>query len=171
MDQPKHCQLLHARTKWLFRSGRGPSLKFIELVDFEAFARDMIKQVTLFQGHRKFKDILHLRSVIQLKAAVANHVSAKRLSSLISPSSVQAHSSLNANDKHIWDKACLEELNGLKANNTWDTISEDKYNSIRHKVKALLPTMAISTIKFDSNGKPKRTKYRIVALGNLHRVH
>ena len=31
--------------------------------------------------------------------------------------------------------------------------------------------MAISTIKFDEDGKPKRTKYRIVALGNLDRVH
>ena len=171
MDQPKHGQLLHAKDKWLFRSGKGPSLKFIELVDFEAVARDMIKQFTLFQGHRKFKDIIHLRSVIQLKKAVANHVSAKGLSSLVSPSSVQAHSSLNPTDKSIWDQAYLEELNGLKANNTWDTITEDEYNSIRHKVKALLPTMAISTIKFDSDGKPKRAKYRIVALGNLDRVH
>ena len=31
----------------------------------------------------------------------------------------------------------------------------------------LLPTMAISTIKYDKDGLPKRAKYRIVALGNL----
>ena len=50
-------------------------------------------------------------------------------------------------------------------------ITEDDYNAIRHKVKALLPTMAISTIKFDEDGKPKRAKYRILALGNLDKVH
>ena len=31
--------------------------------------------------------------------------------------------------------------------------------------------MAISTIKYDENGRPKRAKYRIVALGNLEHVH
>ena len=31
----------------------------------------------------------------------------------------------------------------------------------------LLPTMAVSTIKFDKDGLPKQAKYRIVALGNL----
>ena len=30
-----------------------------------------------------------------------------------------------------------------------------------------MPTMAISTIKYDGNGNPDRAKYRIVALGNL----
>ena len=38
---------------------------------------------------------------------------------------------------------------------------------MKHKVGKALPTMAISTIKYDENGKPKRAKYRIVALGNL----
>ena len=30
-----------------------------------------------------------------------------------------------------------------------------------------MPTMAISVIKYDGDGKPVRAKYRIVALGNL----
>ena len=98
-------------------------------------------------------------------------MSAKGLSSLIAPSSLKAHSSMNKSDKKIWDAACLEEIKGLQSNHTWDTITEDEYNSIRHKVKALLPTMAINTIKFDQDGIPKRAKYRIVALGNLDRVH
>ena len=171
MDQPKHGQLLQSKDKWLFRSGKGSSTKFVELLDFNSVARDMIKHFTLFQGHRRFKDILHLRSTIQLKSAVANHVSAKGLSSLLAPSSVQAHSSMSPNDRKIWNDAYLEELRGLQNNNTWDTITEAEYNSIRHKVKALLPTMAISTIKLDADGNPKRAKYRIVALGNLDRVH
>jgi hypothetical protein len=35
------------------------------------------------------------------------------------------------------------------------------------KGKKALPTMAIATIKYDENNKPKRAKYRIVVLGNL----
>ena len=31
----------------------------------------------------------------------------------------------------------------------------------------LMPTVAISTIKFDGDGKPDRAKYRIVVLGHL----
>jgi hypothetical protein len=30
-----------------------------------------------------------------------------------------------------------------------------------------LPTMALATIKYDNNNRPKRAKYRIVVLGNL----
>jgi len=35
--------------------------------------------------------------------------------------------------------------------------------------KHILPAMAISTIKYDEVGKPKRAKYRIIALGNLEK--
>ena len=57
-------------------------------------------------------------------------------------------------DKTIWNDAYLEEIRGLQANNTWDTITEEEYNSIRYKVKALLPTMAISTINFMKTETP-----------------
>ena len=43
MDQPRHGQLLHANDKWLFKSGKGQSTKYIELLDFQSVARDMIK--------------------------------------------------------------------------------------------------------------------------------
>ena len=105
LEQPKHWTLIQTKDKWLFKSGKGPSSKFIELVDFNAAARDMIKQFALFQGHRKFKEIIHLRSIIQLKAAVANHVSAQGLSSLVAPSSLQSHATMNASDRDIWNKA------------------------------------------------------------------
>ena len=38
---------------------------------------------------------------------------------------------------------------------------------MRHLIGAALPTMALSTIKKDENGQPKRCKYRIVVLGHL----
>ena len=74
-------------------------------------------------------------------------------------------------DKEIWDAAYDEEIDGLKSRHTWDTISETEFQNIRHKVKAVLPSMTISTIKYDENGRPKQAKYCIVALGNLDRVH
>ena len=78
---------------------------------------------------------------------------------------------MSPQDKVIWDAAYQEEIQGLKSRHIWDTISEADFQKLRPKVKALLPSMAISTIKYDADGLPKRAKYRIVALGNLDRVH
>ena len=55
----------------------------------------------------------------------------------------------------------------LKNIDTWDVITEKQYQSLKHICKGVLPTIAISTIKPDKDGKPHRAKYRIVALGNL----
>ena len=165
MDQPKHGYLIQSKDKWLFKSGKGPTFTYIELLDFNAVARDMIKQLVLFQGHKRFKDILHLKSSIQLKAAVARHVSAAGLSNLIPPPSVDSHPKMSPQDKEIWDAAYLEEIKGLQSRHTWDTITEEEFHKLRPKVQAVLPSMAISTIKYDENG------YRIVALGNLDRFH
>ena len=50
----------------------------------------------------------------------------------------------------------------------WSYITEDEYKTLcKSFTPSILPTMAISTIKYDENGNPKRAKYRIVALGNL----
>ena len=69
-------------------------------------------------------------------------------------------------DKAIWDAVYMEELQGLKNKPTWETITESEFQALKHKGKAVLPSMAISTIKLDEAGKPKRAKYRILALGN-----
>ena len=49
--------------------------------------------------------------------------------------------------------------------------SESDFKQMWHKIKAVIPIMAISTIKTDEFGKPKRAKYRIVVLGNLDPIH
>jgi hypothetical protein len=46
-------------------------------------------------------------------------------------------------------------------------ISEEEYQNMNHIFGTLLLTMAISTIKYDGDGKPVQAKYRIVTLGNL----
>lgn len=61
--------------------------------------------------------------------------------------------------KKIWDAVYREEYYGLK-NTRID------YEKLKHKIK-VVPTIAISTIKFDEHGEPKHAKYRIVVLGHL----
>ena len=90
----------------------------------------MIKEFELFRGHKRFKEIHHLQSIIQLKAAVARHVSAKGLTTLVSPKSLHDHQRLTSADKQIWDDAYLEELQGLKDKKTWDTITEEEFRRI-----------------------------------------
>jgi hypothetical protein len=77
------------------------------------------------------------------------------------------HHKLHPDDKKTWDEAYCQEYQGLVDIDTWEMISEEDYQNMKHIVGTLLPTMAISTIKYDGNGKPVRAKYRIVALGNL----
>ena len=60
-----------------------------------------------------------------------------------------------------------EEKNGLANLPAWQCITEAEYNKIKTPQTKILPSMAISTIKFDKEGLPKHVKYCIVALGNL----
>jgi hypothetical protein len=66
-------------------------------------------------------------------------------------------------DKHMWDEAYSEEYDGLASIPTWEVLSEAQFKLLS-KGRKPLPSMAISTIKYDSNNKPKRAKYRIVVL-------
>ena len=50
---------------------------------------------------------------------------------------------------------------------TWEYITENEYKALRPIVGNALPTMAISKVKTDEDGKPERAKYCIVVLGNL----
>ena len=77
------------------------------------------------------------------------------------------HYQLHPDDKTTWDAAYADEYKGLTDIDTWEEISEEDYENSKHLFGNLLPTMAISTIKYDGDGKPVRAKYRIVALGNL----
>ena len=93
-------------------------------------------------------------------------MSAKDLSSDHIPTLLQ-HISLLPQDKKIWDDAYVEEFFGLKNLPGWVSISESQLKQIKSKCKGFISSMAISTIKYDENGNPKRAKYRIVTLGNL----
>jgi hypothetical protein len=73
---------------------------------------------------------------------------------------------MSSNDKSIWDAAYDEEFDGLTGIPTWEVLTEQQFKQLSKGAKPL-PSMAISTIKYDENNKPKRAKYRIVVLSNL----
>ena len=81
--------------------------------------------------------------------------------------SLLCHYQLNLDDRKSWDAAYSEEYDGLVNLDTWEVITEEDYRRMIHVTGHALPTMAISTIKKDEKGDPKRCKYRIVVLGNL----
>ena len=96
----------------------------------------------------------------------AKHVSAATLNNMIVPRLSQ-HNTLSTTDKEIWDAAYREEYKGLLNLPCWRTITEEDYQQLHPHIGFAIPTCAISTIKYDEIGLPKRAKYRIIALGNL----
>ena len=89
-----------------------------------------------------------------------------KVSPLKAPSLLHHHE-LSQNDHNIWDAAYKAEYDGLKNIETWELITDQQYQKLKHLYKGPLTTMAFTTIKKDRKGHPTRAKYRIVVLGNL----
>jgi len=106
------------------------------------------------------------RTQLGLRDCVLHHVLAHGLTSLIAPTSLKAHHTMNSNDRRIWDAAYDEEYDSLESLPTWEVVSEAEFRQFSKSQQAL-PTMAVAAIKYDSNNRPKRAKYRLVVLGNL----
>lgn len=88
------------------------------------------------------------------------------LYNLLAPTSLKNLNKLTSSDQAIWNAAYDEEFDGLSSIPTWEVISEEQFKQLKKSVKPL-PSMAIATIKYNANNKPKQAKYRIVVLGNL----
>jgi len=165
MSKPSHGKMkLSSTEEWHFYPGR--STEGILLQDLAANIQQLLDTGQLFKGHSKFKNVYDTRSQIGLKVCVLRHVSAHGLQSLLAPTSLRAHHKLSSNDKEIWDEAYAEEYDGLASLPTWEVITEEQFKLLSKGRKAL-PAMAIATIKYDMNNRPKRAKYRVVVLGNL----
>ena len=61
---------------------------------------------------------------------------------------------LSDNDKKIWRETYDKEYSGLKNLPVWKTITKSEYLKIRKIVGHTLPTMAISTVKYDEDNNP-----------------
>jgi hypothetical protein len=164
MSKPRHGTLKCSDTnEWSFYPGR--SSDGILLPDLSANCQNLLDTGQLFKGHTKFKNVYDACAQLGLKDCVLGHVSAHFLSSLIAPTSLKSHQSMSPNDKAIWDAAYDEEYDGLESLPTWEIVTEQQFHQLSKGRKAL-PTMAIATIKYDENNRPKRAKYRLVVLGN-----
>ena len=160
---PKQGYLIHSPTipgEWEFILGRKKMNPSIPIPNFEQDINSLIDNKKLFKGWRN----LRLASTARLLRAISNayyrHISAKKLTILKAPFLLK-HDQLPEIDKLLWDKSYKEEYEGLQKLGTW--------RQLKQVIKAkFLPTMAISTIKYDGEGKPNSCKYRIVALGNLN---
>ena len=91
----------------------------------------------------------------------ALHLTSSRAQDLnvMAAPSLLRHYQLHPQDRKTWDDAYNEEYDGLGKLETWEVITEADYLCMRHQTGTALPTMALSTIKKDENGKPKRCKY------------
>ena len=170
MPEPKqgYLQFNEQSEEWHFKPGRKntSNTSAIHLRDFHTLAQSMVQNKKIFQGWKTKRYCLSAR-VMRAKAnIIARHVSAQNLSSPIEPSLCKHHE-LPPGDKITWDASYKEEYDGLVKLDTWDFVTEEEYEKLRPIVGKALPSMAISTIKRDGDGKPVRAKYRIVALGNL----
>ena len=162
---------------WSFIPGRNKSKPPITLPNFKTLAQSLVTNKKLFQGWKTNHKVLTariLRGASNLVASnwrlIARHISAKSLDILEAPTLLR-HKKLTKNDRSLWDAAYDEEYDGLIDLPAWEIISEQEYQRLKPIVGHALPTMAISTIKKDELGNPKRCKYRIVALGNLDPNH
>lgn len=166
MQKPKHGYILHYHNEYYFRHGSKSNDPYTHLPDFESTAYELINSKQLFPGHPKYKPLIEGRINTILSDTIANHISAAGLTSEDVPSLID-HYKLHPTDQKIWKSAYSEEYFGLYDLPTWITITDSQYHQIRHLCPQILPSMAISTIKYDQDGKPKRAKYRIVVLGNF----
>eukprot|EP00957_Ditylum_brightwellii_P156039 11876673-Ditylum_brightwellii.AAC.1 len=74
---------------------------------------------------------------------------------------------LRNHDQSLWKSAYHKEYYGLQDLPAWSVINKTIYEMLKPVVDAALPSMAISTMKYDQDEHPKRVKWQIVALGNL----
>jgi len=152
---------------WYFCFGKSSDIsKGILLQDFHANYRSLLDSGQLFQGHKEFHKVYQARNQSQLQDCILRHVSAHGLRSLIAPSLLCQITKMHCNDQVIWNEAYNEEYDDLVSIPTWGVLSESQFKLLSKGAKPL-PSMAISTIKYDENNRPNRAKYRIVVLGNL----
>jgi deoxyuridine 5'-triphosphate nucleotidohydrolase len=172
MAHPKQGFLQHKNEKWIFVLGhKTTNQESIELKDLDSLAESLVHNKKLFQGWKARKHVIAARHARATSNVIARMITIRKISakglSLLQAPTLLKHKTLDPNDEHIWNEAYRSEYEGLQSIDTWEVISEDEFQSMKHLSKGLLPTMAIATIKYDGDGKPDRAKYRIVALGNL----
>jgi len=77
----------------------------ILLDNLVANCQNLLDTGQLFRGHTTFHHVYNARGQIQLRDTVLRYVSAYGLTSLLAPTSLQAHGKMAEKDKMIWGEA------------------------------------------------------------------
>jgi hypothetical protein len=85
------------------------------------------------------------------------------------PRSFQQFMSKNCPDRKIWIESYLDEVEGLKEQDTYIVINEKEHHTNYPEVQ-VIPSMSVQTVKQDDRGDPVRAKTRVVALGNFEDI-
>ena len=120
-----------------------------------------------FSGHSTVSSFL--KSAKYCKNAFSlNYVSAKHLLSTCPPSLFKSLDTSNP-DRKVWLDSCTEEKQGIIDHEVYGKISNNHYLVLRRasKIPKEIPSMCVLVVKNDKDGKPLRSKYRIVVLGNF----
>jgi hypothetical protein len=174
MRTPKQGFLKLNNNEWAFHLGRDVNKTkhpLIPLPNFIQVAESLVHNKKLFPGRKTNSFVLNARHCRSASNVISHlifnrKVTAANLHTLKAPTLLN-HSKLHPDDKTTWDAAYKSEYDGLVNIETWETITEAQYQSMKHLYQGIMPTMAISTIKYDGQGNPNHAKYCIVALGNL----
>ena len=158
MTQPKQGYLKFQDDGWYFLPGQNKSKKPILLPDFIQLAQSMIQNRKLFEGWKTKNSVLNARQLAATSnlfshAIYCRKVSAKGLIDMHAPTSLLQHQSMHPKDKQIWDDSYKSEYNGLLDIDTFEIISEDEYQNLKHTVRGVMPCIAITVIKYDGEGR------------------
>ena len=172
MSVPKQGILSRIQEEWYFHQGRSKKPNPMHLPNFLQTVESLLHNKKLFKGWITRQRALAARVARATSNMVAHmihcrHVSAKSLIDMNAPTSLLKHHLMHKSDKLTWDASYRSEYEGLVDIDTWELLSQDEFDTLKHSVKGIMPTMAIAVIKYNGDGTPVRAKYRIVALGNL----
>jgi hypothetical protein len=139
-------------------------------LDLETIGKDTIKVTKGTDRPLELGDVANIPGWQQANHFIqghASHVSASRLVIPKAPGSLRMAFTTNHPNEATWRESYGKEYKGLIDHNTFNIISEETYLESRERTaRSAIPSMGVFTVKNDSDGKPVRTKSRVVALGN-----
>jgi len=104
-----------------------------------------------------FHKIFSAYRQLRFSKNITRHVSTVNLQNL-DTSTLLNMQKTDHSDQKTGKEGYNEEYYGLQYLPIWTNISEQEYSKIKHIVGHTLSAMAISTVKYDENGKLKRAK-------------
>ena len=150
------------------RNARSRKVEFsVPLPDFKQNWTTLLGDDMLFPGHSKTSPFLRSATYNKNPPSL-NYVSAKHLLSPCTPPLFKYLDSSNP-DRQVWMDSYKEEKQGLIDHEVYEKISKNQYLALRRasNIPKEIPSMCVLVVKNNKDGKPLRTKSRIVVLGNF----